>query len=193
MVLQALGAADDRPPLDFENFPSPVYVLDRNAVLRWANPAARELLGDLVGRSAFEVVEPRFHTSLRTTFARMLLGTATHNDADVVVASRNGTRVRARINATPVRGARGVVGTFGVLHVEDVLDARDVRQARLTPRQDAVLHLLAAGRSTDEIGDELGLARATVRNHVQAVLRRLGARSRVEAVALARERGLLDD
>jgi DNA-binding NarL/FixJ family response regulator len=122
----------------------------------------------------------------------MLLGTATHNDADVVFASRQG-RVRARINATPVRGARGVVGTFGVLQVEDMLDARDVPRARLTPRQDAVLHLLAAGRSTEEIGDDLGLARATVRNHVQAVLRRLGARSRVEAVALARERGMLDD
>jgi PAS domain S-box-containing protein len=192
MVLQALGAADDRPPLDFEHFPSPVYVLDRDAVVRWANPAARELFGELVGRTAFELVEPRFHTSLRGTFARMLLGTATHNDADVVFAGRHG-RVRARINATPVRGARGVVGTFGVLQVEDVLQARDVPRPRLTPRQDAVLHLLAAGRSTEEIGDDLGLARATVRNHVQAVLRRLGARSRVEAVALARERGMLDD
>ena len=61
----------------------------------------------------------------------------------------------------------------------------------LTPRQLDVLRRLAAGYSTDAIARQCWLTRTTVRNHVSALLRRLNAHSRVEAVACARELGLL--
>ena len=66
-----------------------------------------------------------------------------------------------------------------------------LKRASLTPRQEEVLRLLAAGRSTDEIAAELHLARETVRNHVRAVLRAVGAHTRLEAVVTAQRLGLL--
>jgi DNA-binding NarL/FixJ family response regulator len=64
---------------------------------------------------------------------------------------------------------------------------------RLTPRENEVLALLAGGRSSSDIAERLGVSVNTVRNHVQRVFTKLGAHSRIEAVAIAVERGLLDD
>jgi two-component system nitrate/nitrite response regulator NarL len=50
-----------------------------------------------------------------------------------------------------------------------------------------------AGATTDQIADELHIARETVRNHVRGVLAELRVHSRVEAIAAARAAGLLDD
>ncbi|MEV1287641.1 response regulator transcription factor [Micromonospora sp. NPDC049679] len=62
----------------------------------------------------------------------------------------------------------------------------------LTARERETLALLADGASTDEISDRLQVTRNTARNHVQRVLEKLGARSKLEAVAIARREGLLD-
>lgn len=88
----------------------------------------------------------------------------------------------------------GVVFAPGLLPgVLDRLTGRaGHRGSALTPRERETLLLLAEGASTDEIGDRLGVARNTARNHVQHVLEKLGARSKLEAVAFARRDGLLD-
>ncbi|HET7647270.1 MAG TPA: helix-turn-helix transcriptional regulator [Gaiellaceae bacterium] len=68
----------------------------------------------------------------------------------------------------------------------DLLDAPP-----LSPRQREVLGLLADGLGPEAIAIRLGLSLPTVRNHVSAVLRRLGCHSQLEAVAAARRRGLI--
>jgi len=55
-----------------------------------------------------------------------------------------------------------------------------------------LLALLAGGRTTDEIAAALGVAPKTVRNRSSLLYRRLGVRSRAQAVRLAETRGLLD-
>jgi LuxR family maltose regulon positive regulatory protein len=55
----------------------------------------------------------------------------------------------------------------------------------------AVVRLLPTGLSTREIGRELYVSVATIRSHVQAIYRKLEVASRAEAVAHARELGLL--
>jgi DNA-binding NarL/FixJ family response regulator len=68
---------------------------------------------------------------------------------------------------------------------------RAVSEPSLSRRQFEILRLLAAGRTTQGIADDLGLTRPTVRNHVARMLRALGAHTRLEAVATARARGWL--
>lgn len=58
----------------------------------------------------------------------------------------------------------------------------------LTPRQYECLELLAEGKSTIAIADHLGVSVMTVRSHVQAVLGKLGVRSRLEAASLMTRR-----
>jgi DNA-binding NarL/FixJ family response regulator len=62
----------------------------------------------------------------------------------------------------------------------------------LTTRERETLALMAEGGTTRMIGRSLGVADNTARNHVQRVLDKLGARSKLEAVAIARREGLLD-
>jgi len=61
----------------------------------------------------------------------------------------------------------------------------------LTARELEVLQLLAEGASTSQASDQLGISSATLRAHVQAVLRKLGAHSRLEAVAEAARLGVI--
>ena len=61
----------------------------------------------------------------------------------------------------------------------------------LTAREVEVLRLLAAGRSNQRIAYELVVALDTVKKHVTHVLGKLGAANRTEAVARARELGLI--
>jgi DNA-binding NarL/FixJ family response regulator len=61
----------------------------------------------------------------------------------------------------------------------------------LTARELEVLQLLAEGASTTQASDQLGISSATLRAHVQAILRKLGAHSRLEAVAEAARLGVI--
>lgn len=61
----------------------------------------------------------------------------------------------------------------------------------LTAREVTVLGLLAEGLRTQDMAHHLGLSRATVRNHVQNIIVKLGVHSRVEAVIAAIQRGLV--
>lgn len=62
---------------------------------------------------------------------------------------------------------------------------------RLTPREREVLGLMAGGTGTRAIGSQLAISPATVRNHIQRILRKLGVHSRRAAVATARRAGLV--
>jgi len=65
------------------------------------------------------------------------------------------------------------------------------RAPALTRRELEVLVLLRDGGSTRSIAGHLHVSRATVRNHAQSILEKLGAHSRLEAVAQATRRRLL--
>lgn len=81
---------------------------------------------------------------------------------------------------TAARHARRVLGSAG----------QPVALPDLTPRELQVLDLLAAGATTVAIGRSLGVATKTVRNHIAAVLTKLGVPDRAAAVAVARDAGL---
>ncbi|MBO0870681.1 MAG: response regulator transcription factor, partial [Micromonosporaceae bacterium] len=68
---------------------------------------------------------------------------------------------------------------------------RDVRGPRsgddLTDREREVLKLVARGEPTRRIAGQLGISRETVETHIRAGMRKLGARTRTEAAAIAME------
>jgi DNA-binding NarL/FixJ family response regulator len=62
----------------------------------------------------------------------------------------------------------------------------------LSARQREILALLQRGHSYDDIGVALGLSVNTVRSHLRIIYERLGAASKVEAVMIGMELGLLE-
>lgn len=62
---------------------------------------------------------------------------------------------------------------------------------RPTRRQREVLALVAEGLTNGAIAERLFISEKTVGHHVSAILARLGARTRTQAVSIARERGIL--
>jgi DNA-binding CsgD family transcriptional regulator len=63
----------------------------------------------------------------------------------------------------------------------------------LTEREAEVIRLVAAGRSNQQIADELFITRKTASVHVSNILGKLGVTNRVEAAAIAQRLGLADD
>jgi len=63
---------------------------------------------------------------------------------------------------------------------------QDDARRELTPRQKDVLNLLVEGRTNKQIADTLGIAEATAKLHVSALLRAMDVRTRDEAIQLTR-------
>ena len=169
----------------------PAYIVDGHRRIRWQNAASIGLVGDLRGRLDGSVLAPKDLACAREAFARKQQG-ASHTELEVSVARRDGTRVRVAVNSVPLKNADGaVIGSFGLIQVLGEIDASFERAPPLSPRERETLTLLAAGYSTAQMAQQMSIAKETVRNHVKGLLRSLGARSRVEAVAKGRRVGLI--
>jgi len=67
------------------------------------------------------------------------------------------------------------------------VDSFAQRAAQLTPQQWRVLALMVQGDQNKQIAHKLGVGEATVKAHVTVILRKLGVRSRTQAVIEARD------
>ena len=167
-----------------ENVGVPSYVLDSTGVVRWMNPAAERLVGDVRGRHFTSVVAPEDRQRARELFSRKVLGSQA-TDATGVFVSTTGARVAVEVSSAPLMNGERVVGVFGLFEGRPD-DTPTAPHPHLTPRQVEVLRLLEQGRSTKQIAAELHLSTETVRNHIRRLFRALGVHSRLEAVAAAR-------
>jgi DNA-binding NarL/FixJ family response regulator len=132
--------------------------------------------------------------------ANIIVFTAYDADDDVFRAIRDGARgylLKGSAAADIVDAIRQVHAGNSYLSprvaaklVSDVAHPR-ARGGLLSPRERGVLRLVAAGLSNRQIAETLSLSERTIKFHVTAILNKLGADNRAQAVALAAERGLL--
>jgi DNA-binding NarL/FixJ family response regulator len=80
----------------------------------------------------------------------------------------------------------------GLLRAELLASAAGGSPQHLSTRELQVLRGLARGQTNAGIGAALGISEHTVRNHVRAILAKLGASNRTDAVTTALRRGLVD-
>jgi PAS domain S-box-containing protein len=167
----------------------PSYVVDEHQIIRWLNPAARALVGDVRGRQVTSVVAPEETRRAREAFAKHMVGNE-DVDGSVVLIDEHGERVSVEVSSVCLYEGHRIIGVFGQLSDIEV-EPEPPLHPHLTPRQSEVLRLLEHGRSTEQIARELHLSLETVRNHVRGILRALGVHSRLEAVAVARQEHLV--
>jgi DNA-binding CsgD family transcriptional regulator len=167
------------------------YVTDEHRRVRWQNAASLELVGDLRGRLDASLLGPEDLAKARAAFEQKQNG-ASHTELEVLVAGRDGRRLRVAVSSVPLRNADGaMIGSFGLAQVLEELEPSSPSAPLLSRRERETLTLLAAGHSTAQMAQEMGISKETVRNHVKGLLRSLGASSRVEAIAKARSLGLI--
>lgn len=189
-LLQSLGSDVERAMSDV-NVPS--YIIDRNGVVAWLNPAAEKIVGDVRGQRFTHVVTPGDRPRAKEAFARKIVGKEKVTDAEVDLVGADGREISVEVSSVPLKEGHQIVGVFGLLSRPPSPPKSPRPHAKLTPRQREVLGLLAHGCSTHQIAELLHLSRETVRNHIRGVLQALEVHSRVEAVATARAEGLIAD
>ena len=167
------------------------------SILAW-NPAAEKILGhrasETLGRQCCEVLAGQ------DTGGRRVCRPGCH----VMILAREGSAAESFDLRALTKASRPVwlnvstltsrrTGRTLVAHLfRDVTTAREVPAPKeppdslLTRRELQVLTLLALGVSTRDMAERLGVSQATIRNHVQSILGKLGVHSRLEAVALVR-------
>jgi two-component system response regulator DesR len=90
-----------------------------------------------------------------------------------------------------VEAIRTVAGGERVVNPELALKALDAEETPLTAREIEVLQLFAGGAEAAEIAKALSLTVGTVRNYLTAIVSKVGARNRVDAIRIARQAGWL--
>ena len=185
MPESALKSVEAEVASALEHINIPSYLIDPFGVIRWINPAARRLVGDVENRQFTSVVAPEETRRARELFSRRLLGNTDSTDSSVVLVDGADRRISVEISSVPLTRGEHVIGVFG--QVSDLEEEPQPHpELHLTPRQAEVLQLLERGRTTTQIAEELHLSPETVRNHIRRLLHSVGAHSRLEAVARAR-------
>jgi len=201
----------------FEHTTDAVFGIDRDRRIRFWNSACERLTGyrqsETIGRSCAGVVcgsdvrgraicGPRCPVLEQATRHRNVM------DFDMLLANRRGDKVLANVGThyVPARLRRRdePVMLFFALRTVDCQrllqrmsesgcrESMDDREnPLLTSREREVLRLAADGQRGKEIGAELGIAEATVKNHFKRIHRKLGTHSRAEAIYIATQRRML--
>jgi len=138
--------------------------------------------------------------AIRPLVPVLLLGASTEAGAvrNAVAAGCSGFVARQDPLATLARSIRAsaagqTVFTPTAVHhlAQSFRSVPTVAPQELSERELEVLRLLATGLATESIAADLHLSVHTVRNHIRHILEKIGAHSRLEAVAVATHEGII--
>ena len=195
-----------------ERLGGPVWVCGEDEKIRYINPAALDLLGldegDCLGKPCSEAIARKGEKheplcSERCPFRTEFEREGRIKPVRVEIISRGGARHRVHLAVIPLRNAFscgpalvhcGIVDDRA-LAIEEYLERitrrtprcgneqTPINNVKLTPREQEILELLAEDETLWSIANKLHVSYATVRNHVQHILAKLGVHSIIEAVA----------
>jgi PAS domain S-box-containing protein len=210
-----------RQPLElleaFECVSDGVFAVDQQMRVVYWNFAAEHIFGvdaaAALGRRCDEIVAG-YETSGATLCMPdcRVMGCARRGHAaetyDLARTDAAGNKQWLNVTMLVLRGRRRA-STLAVHLVRDVTKRQQVEEragtvlsalsnlgsepnlAALTKREAEVLRLLACGLTNAGMAETLGISRATIRNHIEHLLGKLGVHSKLEAVVYAAQHGLV--
>lgn len=191
--------SDSKLIFDVDDLPDPAFSVTLNRrIVAWNAAAERYFslrTADVIGHYCFEVVMPRREAQgMPCAFCTMATAhperdtTPTVRFRTFAARSTSGETQLVHLLATPE--SSGSAPTEPHPHMDEQ-ETSDLPPVLLTPREREVLRLLADGLSTAEIAARLSISRITARNHVTHVMDKLEVKSRLRAVLVATQKGLL--
>lgn len=182
----------------------PAYSVDEGGMITGWNRAAERFFGyepaSVVGRHCDEILRGRDvfgNPFCQRNCPLLVLARSEQPVRHFEIEAYDRTGEARRIRCFPVvlpSHERGL----SIVHLLRPLDLPPIpwdrarpERFRLTERELEVLRLLASSRTTPEMAELMNITTSTVRKHVENLLRKLGARNRLDAVLLAFEEGIL--
>lgn len=199
------GAGLDDQTLDrvqvYERAMDMIFAFDRDGRLVDVNPAVERVLGyrrsELIGQHFRSVLPAEEIAQASERLRRKIVGVDWATVYESTLRHKQGREigVMASTQTLPDRdGPAGVVAICreGVPEQHRLVECRsEPAGSGLTARQLEILQLLAQGRSTTQIAQDLFLSNTTVRNHIAHMLASLGVHTRLQAVIEASRAGLV--
>lgn len=200
--------------LDVLSISEPAFAINgKHRIVAW-NDAAERLLGvaaqDVIGARCYEALDAVDRVicgECRTCPAGKLRSRRSPTSSEISVSPTGQPDRRLHMTTLAAHTAQGQSRIVHLLCEEPPRElpqayaspmaspmtsgSRRINPLALTQRELEVLRLLGAGHSTADIAVALSITRVTARNHVNRVLDKLGANSRLHAVVLASQSGLI--
>jgi PAS domain S-box-containing protein len=146
-----------------------------------------------LGRHFLEPLPPEARKSVAAHFRRAV-ERGEPADFETVFIDASGHLRGVRAQHLPLRSGDEIVGVLILAFNARRRPSEPTGlepQPRLTPRQEEILGLIAAGLSTSEIAAQLSISPETVRNHLRSLFAELNVHTRLEAMAAGQRLGLL--
>lgn len=175
--------------LVFQRSANPIVLLDDERRCVDMNPAGVELLGgnreQIVGTSALEYIPPQERPRWEQGWDTFLQAGHIVDSGPVMRPDGSQVEVSSAGTQTVVGGRRLAVLVLSPPLPPSSATPAEPTHPALTQRERQVVSLIAQGRESPEIAEQLSISPATVRAHVRNAMEKLGARTRAQLVAVA--------
>lgn len=155
---------------------------------------------DIAAENATEVIEKIKNTNKNTKIIAISASEDIRNIKKVLSLGVKGY-IPKKLDSNILSGALKLIldgGTYippvfldNNIKNSNTLSANNILQKSLTNRQSQVLDLIAQGKSNKQIAYDMGVSEATVKLHINALLRSLKVNNRTQAVITAQKMGLI--
>jgi PAS domain S-box-containing protein len=182
----------------FDHSANPMALLQSDRVLVAINPAVVEDFGyqpaEVVGRRSDLFVAPQSRRQFERDWARLRRTGRVTGQRELLRADGRYVYVQFAAHSARVTGRQLIL--YVVLDVKlGPMELRLPSRASpkpLTPRELEVVGEIAMGRRWHEIAADLFITQSTVKTHVRNAMRKVGARSQAQLVAIVLATGMLD-
>ncbi len=175
--------------LVFERTSNPIALLDDERHIVEVNDAALEFFRrsrtELIGRPIFDFLRADEQPLARRAWERFLQTGEYSGTRDMLLPDGSDIEIDFAARLATIGGRR--LAIYVALETDGRAAgsiAARVAQLPLTVREREVVTLIALGRETAQIGQELHISPETVRTHVRNAMSKLGAHTRAQLVAV---------
>ena len=178
----------------FERSRNAMFIVDDERRVRDVNEAGCQLLGAprawIVGRPVTEFVPPEAQAQFEELWQSLITEGLQPGEFEVKLPDGRRQAIEYCATANIVPGQHLAIICSPLAAGKLVVEAAEaIGPVSLTEREADVMALVALGRTTRQIAEELNISRETARTHTKHAMEKLGAHNRAHAVAVALSRG----